>query len=121
MRFAPIADGSYALSASCWKFSLTANIGREHSRAVDVGSIARRLGQRSFAHVSKVVRTNRPNTYGQGRWVGHGEGWRVQTTKWGRPMQGLAVLAVTAPRSVEEFTDEQIMARLARRGGGGRG
>lgn len=39
---------------------------------------------------------------------------------WGRPMQGLAVLAVTAPRSVEEMTDEQIMALMARRGGGGR-
>ena len=32
---------------------------------------------------------------------------------WGRPMQGHAVMAVTAPKSVREMTDTEILALIA--------
>jgi len=34
---------------------------------------------------------------------------------WGRPMQGHAVLAVSAPKSVREMSDAEILARIEKK------
>ena len=36
---------------------------------------------------------------------------------WGRPMQGHAVMAVAAPKSVREMTDDELMAMMEKKVG----
>ena len=40
---------------------------------------------------------------------------------WGKPMQGHAVLAVSAPKSVREMSDGELMAMIEKRTAGGGG